>query len=69
MEFNLEGKPFIELNKLLKFLSWCESGAKANQAITEELVKLNGITETRKRCKLRSGDKITFKGNQVTVLT
>tara|TARA_B100000795_G_scaffold270069_1_gene262461 strand:+ start:1522 stop:1731 length:210 start_codon:yes stop_codon:yes gene_type:complete len=68
MEFNLEGKPFIELNKLLKFLGWCESGAKASQAISEELVKLNGATETRKRCKLRTGDKITFDGNQVTVL-
>ena len=69
MEFNLEGKPFIELNKLLKFLGWCDSGAKANQAVTKELVKLNGHTETRKRCKLRSGDIITFEGNQVTVLT
>jgi len=67
MEFKLEGKEFIELNKLLKFLGWCDSGAKASQAITEELVKLNGATETRKRCKLRTGDKITFDGNQVTV--
>jgi len=69
MEFNLEGRPFIELNKLLKFLGWCESGAKASQVITEELVKLNGNTETRKRCKLRSGDTVTFEGNQVIVLT
>lgn len=67
MEFNLEGRDFIELNKLLKFLGWCESGGEANQVIVEERVKLNNSTETRKRCKLRIGDKISYEGNLVTI--
>ena len=67
MEFKLEGKEFIELNKLLKFLGWCESGGEANQVITEGIVKLNGEIETRKRCKLRVNDKVSYDGNEVLI--
>lgn len=67
MEFSLEGREYIELNKLLKFISWTESGGEANQEITAGNVQLNNEVETRKRCKLKPGDSVTFNGNSITI--
>tara|TARA_B100000768_G_C11034982_1_gene271752 strand:- start:212 stop:421 length:210 start_codon:yes stop_codon:yes gene_type:complete len=69
MEFKLIDKDFIELNKLIKFLGWCESGGEANQIINEGLVSLNGENETRKRCKLRPNDVVSFNGKEVIVIS
>ena len=59
LEFTLD-KEFIELNKLLKILSLVESGGQANSLITDGQVLYNGEVDTRKRLKLRKGDKIEF---------
>ena len=59
LEFKLDTE-FIELNKLLKILSLVESGGQANNLITEGFVRYNGEVDTRKRLKLRKGDKIEF---------
>ncbi len=59
LEFKLDSE-YIELNKLLKILSLVESGGQANNLITEGFVKFNGEVDTRKRLKLRKGDKIEF---------
>ena len=59
LEFKLDTE-YIELNKLLKILSLVESGGQANNVITEGLVRYNGEVDTRKRLKLRKGDKIEF---------
>lgn len=67
IEFNLDVSPFIELNKLLKLLSIAESGGIANQIITDELITLNGVVETRKRCKLKKGDVIKCEEYRVEV--
>lgn len=69
MEFSLEGREFIELNKLLKILRLVESGGMANTVITEGYVKLNGQVEFQKRKKLRAGDKIDFDGQVVIEVT
>ena len=37
-----------------------ESGGQANNLITEGFVRYNGEIDTRKRLKLRKGDKIEF---------
>lgn len=67
MEFSLEGREYIELNKLLKFLNIAESGGFANQMITQGVVLLNKEVETRKRCKLRVGDIITIQNEETIV--
>lgn len=67
VEFNLDDSPFIELNKLLKLLSIAESGGMANQIITDELITLNGVVETRKRCKLKKGDVVCWEEQGVEV--
>ena len=68
MEFSLQGREYIELNKLLKFLNIAESGGFANQMILDEVVFLNEEVETRKRCKLRVGDVISIDGEDISVL-
>ncbi len=68
MEFSLQGREYIELNKLLKFLNIAESGGFANQMILDEVVLLNNEVETRKRCKLRVGDVISINGEDISVL-
>lgn len=66
--FNLEGKEFIELNKLMKILRWVGTGGEANVRILQEEVKVNGITEIQKRKKLRSGDVVAFDRFRVEVV-
>jgi ribosome-associated protein len=58
-EFLISGE-FIELNKLIKLMHWTETGGQANHAIESEVVKVNGVTELRKRNKLRPGDVVEF---------
>ena len=68
MEFSLKEKEFIELNKLIKLLNIAESGGAANQMIIEGLVCRNNKIETRKRCKLKVGDVISIKDENIEVL-
>ncbi len=66
-EFELNGSDYIELNKLLKLLRMVNSGAEANIRIENGDIQVNGVVETRKRNKLRAGDKITFDEKTVVV--
>ncbi len=65
--FELDGYEFIELNKLLKILQWANSGGQANLIISDGAVLVNGEVETRKRKKLRKGDKVEFEGQEAIV--
>ena len=60
LEFELS-TDYIELIKLLKLLSICESGADAKIMVEEGLVVSNGEVEFRKRKKVRKGDLIFIK--------
>jgi ribosome-associated protein len=62
----LEGSDHIPLNKLLKLFNLVESGGEANAVISAGEVKVNGITETQKRKKLRAGNEVVFR--QVTIV-
>ncbi|MBI5847251.1 MAG: RNA-binding S4 domain-containing protein [Nitrospirae bacterium] len=66
-EFALSNREYIELNNLLKVLGLCDTGGMAKAAIAEGLVRVNGIVELRKRCKLRKGDKVEFEGHEIIV--
>jgi len=59
-QFNLEDEEYIELNKLLKILSWVSSGGEAKQVIDEGQVQVNGEVELRRRRKLKTGDEVTL---------
>jgi len=67
-EFKLAaGEEYIELFKLLKHLGWSETGGQAKMMIEAGEVCVDGVTETRKRCKLRRNQTIACGGNSVTI--
>ena len=67
IEFDLAGHDYIELHCLLKATGLCESGGMAKLLIGDGLVRVDGSTELRKRCKVRAGQKVEFAGRQVIV--
>lgn len=66
-EFSLT-EEFIELIKLLKLLGIADTGSDAKQMVDDGEVKLNGAVEYRKRAKLRKGDLVLVKNNEITIL-
>lgn len=63
--FKIKGE-YIHLNQLLKVLGWVNDGGMANDVIDNELVKVNGEIETRRRNKIYPGMTIDFNGNLIT---
>jgi ribosome-associated protein len=57
---------YIELVKLIKLLGIAETGGHAKNMIDDGEVMLNGIRESRKRAKLRPGDKVEMA--DITIL-
>ncbi len=66
-EFNLEGNDYIELNNLLKLTGMCPSGGTAKLAIAAGDVTVDGLTELRKRCKIRSGQIVEFNKQKISI--
>ncbi|MGB3622068.1 RNA-binding S4 domain-containing protein [Ketobacter sp. MCCC 1A13808] len=58
----------VELYKILKFEGIVGSGGEAKGVISDGLVLLNGVQETRKRKKIVSGDVIEFMQVQYKIL-
>jgi len=63
--FEIKGE-YIHLNQLLKVLGWVNDGAMANDVIDNELVKVNGQIETRRRNKIIAGMSVSFNGKTLT---
>jgi ribosome-associated protein len=66
-EFYLQGKEYIELNKLLKLTRLVNTGSEANISIDNGEVLVNEVTETRRRNKLRRGDVVRFQSHEITI--
>jgi len=58
---------YIELIKLLKLAGLCDSGGAAKVAVDEGLVRVDGIVEKRKRCKIRKSQIVELDGNIIEV--
>lgn len=58
----------IQLDQLLKATGLCESGGAAHAAIGEGRVRVDGAVETRKRAKLRPGQRVEMAGARVELL-
>jgi ribosome-associated protein len=56
---------YIQLDQLLKATGLSDSGGSAHAAIAEGRVRVDGAVDTRKRAKLRPGQKVTFAGETV----
>ena len=59
---------YIQLDQLLKATGLCESGGAAHAAIAEGRVRIDGEVDTRKRAKLRPGQKVGFAGETVELV-
>ena len=66
--FELEDHPYIPLCDLLKLCGLTQSGGQAKHVIEEGLVKVDGRVETRKRCKIITGQVVDFDGETVKVV-
>lgn len=67
IQFKLEGE-FIPLIALLKATALVQSGGEAQSIVEEGLVKVNGVPESRKRLKVRVGDKVEFLSQTIAVI-
>ena len=66
-QFHLRaGEDFIRLGQVLKAVGFVESGAEAKEIIQDGMVSVNG--ETRRGKKLRSGDKVSYGGNELQIV-
>ena len=65
--FSLGKHPHVELCDLLKMEGWSESVAQAKIFIADGLVKVDGVIETRKRCKILAGQTVIFGQQSITV--
>ena len=67
-DFKLKpGIEFIPLCDLLKAADLCESGGEAKHVIAEGKVLVDGAVETRKRCKVKPGQVVEYKGAKLVV--
>lgn len=59
--------PTIQLDQFLKLVGLAGTGGQAKRVIQAGQVRLNGVVETRRKKKLKPGDKVTFQGRTVVV--
>ena len=64
ISFPVRGE-FIQLDQLLKATGLCESGGAAHAAVAEGRVRVDGTVDTRKRAKIRPGQRVTYAGETV----
>lgn len=58
---------YIELFKLIKLLGLAETGGMAKALVDSGQVSVDGVAETRKRCKIRSGQVVRVRDAEITV--
>jgi ribosome-associated protein len=59
----------IELQQFLKLASVVQSGGEAKQRIRSGDIRVNGVVETRRGRKLRSGDRVEVDGEEYVIET
>lgn len=58
----------IQLDQLLKATGLADSGGAAHAAIGDGLVRVDGEVDTRKRAKLRPGQRVAFAGEVIELI-
>lgn len=67
LTFELRGD-FIALNALIKAMGLADSGGAAKGMVTEGNVRVNGEIETRRRRKIRVGDRVVLGDTEIAVV-
>jgi ribosome-associated protein len=58
----------VRVCDLLKLTGIAASGAQGKQMVADGLVKVDGLTESRKTAKIRPGQTVECRGAKVVVL-
>ncbi len=58
LQFELD-RDHVELNQLLKLTGVCDSGGAGKHLVATGAVRVDGVVELRKTCKIRSGQRVT----------
>ena len=66
-EFNLAGREFVQLYKILKVEGMASSGGEAKAVIAAGRVLVNGAIETQKRKKIVAGDIVEFGNEKIHI--
>ena len=64
--FNLSTE-YVELCNLLKLVGIADSGGRGKTMVAEGLVKVDGLIETRKTAKIRSGQTVFVENQAILV--
>ena len=67
LEFQLTGE-FIALNDLLKVTGVCASGGAGKALVAAGQVRVDGAVESRKTCKIRTGQTVRIGSVEIRVL-
>ena len=60
-------EPVIQLDQFMKITGMVSTGGQAKLVIQGGEVQLNGVVETRRKKKLKHGDKVTFNDETLMV--
>jgi ribosome-associated protein len=66
IDFQLESD-FIELNQLLKLAGLCDSGGAGKALVASGAVRVDGVVELRKTCKIRAGQLVEIGDVRIDV--
>ena len=67
MQLEVNGD-YIQLDQLLKTTGLCHSGGYAHSEIDAGKVCVDGVVETRKRAKLRPGQRVSYGDQSVELI-
>lgn len=66
IDFQLD-RSHVELNQLLKLAGACDSGGAGKALVAAGQVRVDGIVETRKTCKIRAGQVVALGDTEIHV--
>ena len=67
VDFALEGE-YVELNQLLKLAGLCDSGGAGKALVADGQVRVDGVVELRKTCKIRAGQRVACGAAEIEVV-
>jgi ribosome-associated protein len=68
LDFTITKGDYIELIRLLKVMNLASSGSEAKILVDEGFIYLNGVRESRRRAKVKSGDKVELRSDEENVI-
>lgn len=67
IDFQLD-RNHVELNQLLKLSGLCDSGGAGKALVAAGEVRVDGVVEMRKTCKIRAGQVVAVGDAEIHVL-